>query len=81
MLKYKSSKIVVLLKCPGVSRHRASTPPVPCGRLRGGREQMSDKLRLWFVLVLTVTGATAIVAGMSGQVTTKAASLATSVDR
>jgi hypothetical protein len=44
-------------------------------------EQMSDKLRLWFVLVLTVTGAIAIVAGMSGQVTTKAASLATSEDR
>jgi hypothetical protein len=42
---------------------------------------MSDKLRLWFVLVLTLTGAISIVAGISGQVTTKAASLATSVDR
>jgi hypothetical protein len=42
---------------------------------------MSDTLRLWFVVVLTVTGAIAIVAGISGQVTTKAASLAMSEDR
>jgi hypothetical protein len=42
---------------------------------------MSDTLRLWFVVVLTLTGAIAIVAGISGQVTTKAASLAMSEDR
>ena len=42
---------------------------------------MSDTLRLWFVLVLTVTGAFAIVAEISGQVTTKAASPATFVGR
>jgi hypothetical protein len=42
---------------------------------------MSDKLRLWFVVVLTLTGAIAIVAGISGQATTKATSLATSEER
>ena len=42
---------------------------------------MSDTLRLWFIVVLTVTGAIAIVAGISGHVTTKAASLAISEDR
>jgi hypothetical protein len=42
---------------------------------------MSNTLRVWLVLALTVVGATAIVAGISGKTTMKEASLAMSKDR
>ena len=42
---------------------------------------MSNTLRVWFVLALTMVGAIAIVAGISGKTMTKAASLAMSEER